>query len=182
MNASATRFNKIKRDNNDDFHTVPIPFGEDGRLHPEYMNNHYGSHEHKRKRTAQRRTRTEDGKLINNHANNKAHPTLGVHLESAAFHFSKEFQDEAKRRGIDTRLGGARQNVTSPQQITGRAHDTRRMRLTQRRRRTQNSLRITNNCIHRQPRMVKYHPCPSCPFYRMHFSIHQRRVECRLSL
>jgi len=93
MNASAMRFNKIKRDNNDDFHTVPIPFGEDGRLHPEYMNNHYGSHEHKRVPTAQRRTRTEDGKLINNHANNKAHPTLGVHLESAAFHFSKEFQD-----------------------------------------------------------------------------------------
>ena len=118
MNASAMRFNKIKRDNNDDFHTVPIPFGEDGRLHPEYMNNHYGSHEHKRVPTAQRRTRTEDGKLINNHANNKAHPTLGVHLESAAFHFSKEFQDEAKRRGIDTRLG-ARQNVIEPQQITG---------------------------------------------------------------
>lgn len=117
MNASAMRFNKIKRDNNDDFHTVPIPFGEDGRLHPEYMNNHYGSHEHKRVPTAQRRTRTEDGKLINNHANNKAHPTLGVHLESAAFHFSKEFQDEAKRRGIDTRLG-ARQNVIEPQQIT----------------------------------------------------------------
>jgi len=118
MNASAMRFNKIKRDNGDDFHTVPIPFGEDGRLHPEYMNNHYGSHEHKRVPTAQRRTRTEDGKLINNHANNKAHPTLGVHLESAAFHFSKEFQDEVKRRGIDTRLG-ARQNVIEPQQITG---------------------------------------------------------------
>ena len=118
MNASAMRFNKIKRDNNDDFHTVPIPFGEDGRLHPEYMNNHYGSHEHKRVPTAQRRTRTEDGKLINNHSNNKAHPTLGVHLESAAFHFSKEFQDEAKKRGIDTRLG-ARQNVIEPQQITG---------------------------------------------------------------
>jgi len=117
FNNSAMRFNKIKRDNGDDFHTVPIPF-EDGKLNPEYMNNHYGSHEHKKVPTSERRTRTEDGKLINNHANNKAHPTLGVHLESAAFHFSKEFRDEVESRGIDSQLA-SRQNVIEPQQITG---------------------------------------------------------------
>jgi hypothetical protein len=118
FNASASRFNKIKRDNGDDFHTVPTPFGEDGRLHPDYTNNHYGAHQSRRIPTANRQTRTEDGKLINNHANNKAHPTLGVHLESAAFHTHKEFLDETKRRGIDTQLG-AKQNVIEPQQITG---------------------------------------------------------------
>jgi hypothetical protein len=118
FNASATRFNKIKRDNGDDFHTVPIPFDENGRLHPDYMNNHYGAHQSRRVPTAQRQTRTEEGKLINNHANNKAHPTLGVHLESAAFHTHKEFLDEIQRRGIDSQLG-AKQNVIEPQQITG---------------------------------------------------------------
>jgi len=118
FNASAMRFNKIKRDNGDDFHTVPIPFDENGRLHPDYMNNHYGAHQSRRVPTAQRQTRTEDGQLINNHANNKAHPTLGVHLESAAFHTHKEFLDEIERRGIDSQLG-AKQNVIEPQQITG---------------------------------------------------------------
>ena len=118
FNMSASRFNKIKRDNGDDFHTVPIPFDENGRLHPDYMNNHYGAHQSRRIPTANRQTRTEDGKLINNHANNKAHPTLGVHLESSAFHTHKEFLDETKRRGIDTQLG-AKQNVIEPQQITG---------------------------------------------------------------
>ena len=117
FNSAAMRFNKIKRDNGDDFHTVPIPFDENGRLHPDYMNNHYGSHQSRRVPTAQRQTRTEDGKLINNHANNKAHPTLGVHLESAAFHTHKEFLDEVEKRGIDTQLG-AKQNVIEPQQIT----------------------------------------------------------------
>jgi len=117
FNSAAMRFNKIKRDNGDDFHTVPIPFDENGRLHPDYMNNHYGSHQSRRVPTAQRQTRTEDGRLINNHANNKAHPTLGVHLESAAFHTHKEFLDEVEKRGIDTQLG-AKQNVFEPQQIT----------------------------------------------------------------
>ena len=117
FNSAAMRFNKIKRENGDDFHTVPIPFDENGRLHPDYMNNHYGAHQSRRVPTAQRQTRTEDGRLINNHANNKAHPTLGVHLESAAFHTHKEFLDEVEKRGIDTQLG-AKQNVFEPQQIT----------------------------------------------------------------
>ena len=118
FNKAAFRFNKIKRDNGDDFHTVPIPFDEDGSLHPEYQNNHYGAHQSRRVPTANRQTRDEEGRLINNHANNKAHPTLGVHLESAAFHTHKEFLDEIKSRGIDSQLG-AKQNVIEPQQITG---------------------------------------------------------------
>ena len=86
FNSAAMRFNKIKRENGDDFHTVPIPFDENGRLHPDYMNNHYGSHQSRRVPTAQRQTRTEDGRLINNHANNKAHPTLGVHRIGGVSH------------------------------------------------------------------------------------------------
>lgn len=129
FNASASRFNKIKRDNGDDFHTVPVPFDENGRLHPDYMNNHYGAHQSRRIPTSNRQTRTEDGQLINNHANNKSHPTLGVHLESAAFHTHKEFLDEIKKRGIESQLG-AMQNVIEPQQITGGV--TRRYKSTER--------------------------------------------------
>ena len=94
FNEATMRFNKIKRENGDDFHTLPIPFDDDGQLHPEYRNNHYGAHQSRRVPTSQRQTRTEDGKLINNHTNNKAHPTLGVHLESAALHIHKELLEE----------------------------------------------------------------------------------------
>ena len=63
FNEATMRFNKIKRENGDDFHTLPIPFDEDGQLHPEYRNNHYGAHQSRRVPTSQRQTRTEDGKL-----------------------------------------------------------------------------------------------------------------------
>ena len=118
FNDSVARFNKIKRDSGDDFHTLPMPFDQDGSLHPEYKNNHYGTHESRSVPSPQRRTRTEDGRLINNHTNNKAHPTLGIFLESAALHFHKELRDLLKQYGINSSIG-ARQNVIEPQQITG---------------------------------------------------------------
>lgn len=118
FNEATMRFNRIKRENGDDFHTLPIPFDDDGSLHPEYKNNHYSNHENRRVPTSQRRTRTEDGKLINNHKNNKAHTTLGHHLESAALHIHKELLEELEKRGVQSTIG-ARQNVIEPQQITG---------------------------------------------------------------
>ena len=117
FNNATKRFNKIKRENGDDFHILPTPFNESGMLHPDYKNNHYGGHEHKRIPTAQRKTRTTDGKLINNHARNETHPELGQHLESAALHAAKEIQEEAERMGVRTSIG-AGQNVIEPQQIT----------------------------------------------------------------
>lgn len=117
INRATKRFNAIKRQNGDDFHILPTPFGDDGSLHPDYKNNHYGGHEHKRIPTAQRKVRTSDGKLINNHARNETHPELGQHLESAALHAAKEIQDEAKAIGLETTIG-AQQNVIEPQQIT----------------------------------------------------------------
>ena len=32
------------------------------------------------------KVRDDEGRLVNNHTNNKPHPTLGLHLESAATH------------------------------------------------------------------------------------------------
>ena len=117
MNRATARFNKIKRESGDDFHRLPLPFDESGQLHREYRANHYGAHQSRRVPTAQRQTRTEDGRLINLHHNNKAHPTLGIHLESHALHIASELKDEAQRLGIETSIG-AKQNVIEPQQIT----------------------------------------------------------------
>jgi hypothetical protein len=116
MNKAAMDFNRNKRRNGDDYHTVPIPFQADGSLHPEYKNNHYGAHEARRVPTASRKTRDEKGKLINLHYNSVAHPTLGRFLESGAFHFEKEFRKILNSMGIESDLG-ARQNVLEPQQI-----------------------------------------------------------------
>ncbi|MBT4407955.1 MAG: hypothetical protein HOC79_08815 [Euryarchaeota archaeon] len=116
FNKSATRFNNIKRKNGDDFHTMSIPFDEDGNLHPDYKTNQYGSHEARRVPTSRRRTRARNGKMINNHANNAPHPTAGRGLESAAFHDHKEFQDEIKDLGFESQLG-SRSNVFEPQHI-----------------------------------------------------------------
>ncbi len=117
FNNATKRFNKIKRENGDDFHILPTPFSDSGMLHPDYKNNHYGGHQHKRIPTAQRKTRTTDGKLINNHARNETHPELGQHLESAALHAAKEIQEEAESMGLKSTIG-AGQNVIEPQQIT----------------------------------------------------------------
>ena len=118
FNMATDDFNRTKRDSGDDFHVIPKPFNEEGVLHSEYKNNHYGAHQHKRVPTSERMTRTEDGKLVNNHARNEKHPTLGQHLESSALHAAKEFQDVAKKMGVETSIG-AKQNVIEPQQITG---------------------------------------------------------------
>ncbi|MAA64165.1 MAG: hypothetical protein CL581_05210 [Alteromonadaceae bacterium] len=118
QNSSARTFNNTKRDNGDDFHTVPLPFQEDGSLHPEYMTNHYGAHQSRRIPTVDRQTRDEQGRLINLNTNNKPHKTLGLHLESHAFHHANEFNDEVEKRGIQTDIG-AKQNVLEPQHITG---------------------------------------------------------------
>jgi hypothetical protein len=116
FNTAAMKFNEIKRKHGDDFHTVPIPFDEDGNLHPEYKTNHYGIHENRSVPTRTRKTRDKDGKLINLHYNSVAHPTIGHFLESASFHFEKEFRKLMQDLGIETDLG-ARQNVIEPQQI-----------------------------------------------------------------
>lgn len=116
MNQAAIAFNRNKRRNGDDFHTVPIPFQQDGTLHPEYMTNHYGAHESRRVPTSSRKTRDEKGNLINLHFNSVAHPTLGRFLESGAFHFEKEFRKIINAMGIESDLG-SRQNVLEPQQI-----------------------------------------------------------------
>ena len=116
MNKAAMDFNKNKRNNGDDFNTVPVPFDQNGELHAEYRNNHYGPHEARRVPTANRKTRDENGKLINLHFNSVAHPTIGRFLESGAFHFEKEFRKIIDSMGIDSDLG-ARQNVIEPQQI-----------------------------------------------------------------
>ena len=116
MNKAAMDFNKNKRNNGDDFNTVPIPFDENGELHAEYRTNHYGPYEARRVPTANRKTRDESGKLINLHFNSVAHPTIGRFLESGAFHFEKEFRKIIDSMGIDSDLG-ARQNVIEPQQI-----------------------------------------------------------------
>tara|TARA_R110000765_G_scaffold345957_1_gene436165 strand:- start:501 stop:2315 length:1815 start_codon:yes stop_codon:yes gene_type:complete len=116
MNKAAIDFNKNKRGNGDDFHTVPIPFDSSGNLHPEYRTNHYGAHESRRVPTSSRKTRDEKGNLINLHFNSVAHPTLGRFLESGAFHFEKEFRKIINSMGVESDLG-SRQNVLEPQQI-----------------------------------------------------------------
>ena len=117
FNDGTMRFNKIKEKAGDKINQIPIPFREDGSLHPDYKNNHYGGHQHKKTPTADRQTRTSDGRLINNHARNEIHPELGQHLESAALHAAKEIQEEANRYGFQTSIG-AQQNCIEPQQIT----------------------------------------------------------------
>jgi len=117
FNNATNRFNNIKRDSGDDLHTLKLPFTENGTLHPEYSNNHYGGHEPRRVSTANRKTRTKDGKLINNHPRNQAHAELGQHLESAALHIFDELRQEAEKMGISTELA-AQQNVIEPQQLT----------------------------------------------------------------
>lgn len=116
MNQAAMDFNRAKRNAGDDFHTLPIPFGEDGQLHPEYKNNHYGQHENRDVPTANRKTRDSKGRLINLYFNSVRHPTLGRFLESGAFHFEKEFRRLIQKLGIESDLG-ARQNVIEPQVI-----------------------------------------------------------------
>lgn len=116
MNQAAMDFNRIKRQNGDDFHTVPIPFGEDGQLNAEYKSNHYGQHESRRIPTSNRKTRDSKGRLINLYYNSVAHPTLGRFLESGAFHFEKEFRKILQSLGIESDLG-ARQNVIEPQVV-----------------------------------------------------------------
>jgi hypothetical protein len=116
MNSAAIQFNRSKRNSGDDFHTVPIPFSENGDLHPEYKTNHYGTHESRRVPTSARKTRDRNGKLINLHYNSVAHPTVGRFLESGAFHFEKEFRKIIGALGIESELG-ARQNVLEPQHI-----------------------------------------------------------------
>jgi hypothetical protein len=116
MNKAAIDFNRIKRQNGDDYHTVPIPFQADGSLHAEYKNNHYGAHEARRVPTSSRKTRDEKGNLINLFFNSVAHPTLGRFLESGAFHFEKEFRKIINALGVESDLG-SRQNVLEPQHI-----------------------------------------------------------------
>tara|TARA_R100001509_G_scaffold155420_5_gene117888 strand:+ start:1003 stop:2814 length:1812 start_codon:yes stop_codon:yes gene_type:complete len=119
MNEATEDFNKTKRAAGDDYHTLKTPFdlANGGILHPEYATNHYGGHESRRKSTAERRTRTDDGRLIVNHPRNQAHEKLGQHLESAALHIFDELEQRAKKNGIKTSLG-AEQNVIEPQQLT----------------------------------------------------------------
>ena len=117
FNNATKDFNKIKRENNDDFNVLPMKFDENGRLHPDYKNNHYGGHVSRRVPTSKRATRTKDGKVINNHPRNEQHKQLGQHLESAAFHVEKEFRKIAEQMGVESVLG-AKQNVLEPQQLT----------------------------------------------------------------
>jgi hypothetical protein len=117
FNNATKDFNRIKRDNNDDFNVLPIKFDENGQLNPDYKNNHYGGHVSRRVPTSKRATRTKDGKVINNHPRNEQHKQLGQHLESAAFHVEKEFRKRAEQMGVETVLG-SKQNVLEPQQLT----------------------------------------------------------------
>ena len=117
FNRATDRFNAIKRKNGDNFHILPTPFREDYSLDPEYKTNHYGGHEKKEIPTSERRVKTRDKKLINNHPRNETHARLGQHLESAALHAAKEIQDEAEKIGLKTTIG-AQQNCIEPQQIT----------------------------------------------------------------
>lgn len=116
MNKAAIDFNRTKRNEGDNFHTVPIPFDENGNLHPEYKTNHYGQHEARNVKTSSRKTRDSKGQLINLHYNSVRHNTLGRFLESGAFHFEKEFRKIIQALGIESDLG-ARQNVLEPQHI-----------------------------------------------------------------
>tara|TARA_R100000406_G_scaffold23452_1_gene14878 strand:- start:23491 stop:25263 length:1773 start_codon:yes stop_codon:yes gene_type:complete len=117
FNNATKDFNKIKREHNDDFNVLPMKFDENGQLHPDYKNNHYGGHVSRRVPTSKRATRTKDGKVINNHPRNEQHKQLGQHLESAAFHIEKEFRNIAEQMGVESVLG-AKQNVLEPQQLT----------------------------------------------------------------
>ena len=117
FNEATMMFNATKRSSGDDFNILPLPFDRDGSLHSEYKNNHYGGHQGRRVPTSERTVRTNDGKLINNHARNEAHPTLGQHLESSALHADKELKEVFKKRNVQTSIG-AKQNVIEPGQIT----------------------------------------------------------------
>jgi hypothetical protein len=116
FNQATMDFNATKRKSGDDFNILPLPFGRDG-LHSEYKNNHYGGHESRRVPTSDRTVRTDDGKLINNHPRNEAHPTLGQHLESSSLHIASELEGRFKERELKTSIG-AKQNVIEPGQIT----------------------------------------------------------------
>lgn len=117
FNNATMKFNKTKRAAGDDFHTLEIPFDANGNLHPEYKDNHYGGFQDKAVPTSQRVTRSQDGRLINNHPRNEIHPEFGQHLESAALHIGKELQEEAKTNGFSTVIGAV-QNCIEPQHIT----------------------------------------------------------------
>jgi len=117
FNNATKRFNDIKRKAGDDFNVLPMKFDENGILNDEYKNNHYGGHQSRRVSTANRTTRTQDGKVINNHPRNEQHDELGQHLESAALHIFDELRQEAEKMDVSTELA-AQQNVIEPQQIT----------------------------------------------------------------
>ena len=120
MNEATKRFNATKDESGDVSQKLPIPFPRDGgyQLHPEYMSNHYGSHQSRRIPSSDRKVRDDKGRLINNLTNNKPHQTLGLHLESHALHMANELNDVNKERGYKSTIG-AKQNVIEPQQITG---------------------------------------------------------------
>lgn len=120
MNEATKRFNATKDESGDLSQKLPIPFPRDGgyQLHPEYMSNHYGSHQSRRIPSSDRKVRDDEGRLINNHTNNKPHQTLGLHLESHALHMANELNDVNKEKGYKSTIG-AKQNVIEPQQITG---------------------------------------------------------------
>lgn len=120
MNEATRRFNAVKDKSGDINQKLPIPFPRDRgyQLDEEYMTNHYGSHQSRRIPSSDRKVRDDEGRLVNNHPNNKPHPTLGLHLESAALHMANELNDVHKERGYRSAIG-AKQNVIEPQQITG---------------------------------------------------------------
>jgi hypothetical protein len=116
FNASAMKFNNIKRKHGDDRNIMAIPFDENEELHPDYMNNNYGDHEARRVPTSRRKVRNHKGEQINLHANNAAHPTAGRSLEAASFHDHKEFQEDIAELGFESELG-SKSNVFEPQHI-----------------------------------------------------------------
>ena len=105
FNEAARRFNEDHK--NADKHRVPIPFDEDGSLHPEWAKNTYGNwfgagqhHENEIP------TRNAIGELITMFHNMAAHPTKGRFPESAAFPFHKFLKELIDELGVPSPLAG----------------------------------------------------------------------------
>jgi len=113
FNEAARQFNTNHRDAK---HLVPIPFDEDGKLHPEWAQNNYGNWIGAGKHSDDEiPTRDNDGRLITLYHNMGAHPTKGRFPESAPLPFKKYLKKLLDAVGVQSSYGAGNQLHMEPQ-------------------------------------------------------------------
>ena len=91
FNNAAKKFNVSMR-KHDSRHALPIPFDDDGQLHPEWAQNNFGPYLKDSLGTHDRPTRLGNGKLQTMNINNSPHPQRGHFPETAALPFFRELR------------------------------------------------------------------------------------------